>query len=68
MSLAHDVPDVTVDELDEQQAAELFEAACQRHLGVSAEVFLSLPDSSAYPDEWSAQAIQKVEFLLPFVR
>lgn len=68
MSIVNDAPVVTIEELDEEQGRALFERACQRELGVSAEEFLAACDSGDLPDDWDLPAIQRLEFLLPFAR
>lgn len=62
------INDVVVEELTKQQGRDLFEAGCVRELGVGADVFLRAYDADEMPAEWSARAVQRVEFLLPFVR
>lgn len=68
MTLMHNESTVTVNELSEEDAHELFDAACKRELQVSADEFLAAYDSDELPSEWSAEAVSRVEFLLPFVR
>lgn len=66
--LRNDLPDVTVDEVTPEEGRELFKRACQRELGVTAEEFMAAHLAGEFPAEWSVQAIQRVEFLIPFAR
>lgn len=68
MTVVNSSADVTVEELTKQDGRDLFEAACQRELGVGADEFLKRYDGDELLPEWSSRAVQRVEFLLPFVR
>jgi hypothetical protein len=67
MPIAYDSA-VTAEEVNEEQSHEVFDQACRRLLGVSAEEFLSYRDAGNYPAEWNTRAISEIEFLLPFAR
>ena len=62
------VSTVSVEEVTAEQGAELFEAACQRELGVSAPEFLAAMAAESFPETWDPRAIQRVEFMLPVLR
>ena len=64
----HGIETVSVSEATAEQGREIFEQACQRELNVSAEEFLAARESGSYPEMWDPRAIQRVEFMLPFVR
>ncbi len=59
---------VTVEELTDEEAREVFDARCQRELGVSGEQFLTTYKAGALPPQWSAEAVSRVEMLLPLTR
>lgn len=59
---------VVVEELTVDQAREAFSAECQRELGVTGEDFLRAYDGGRFPDEWSPEAICRLEMLLPLAR
>lgn len=57
---------VTAEEVTAEEGRALFEQACQRELGVSADEFLRAYDSDDL-GKWPAREVQRVEFLLPFI-
>ncbi len=59
---------VVVDELTEEQGRSLFERACRDELQVSTDEFLRHYDADTVPDEWDVRAVNRLEFLLPYVR
>lgn len=61
-------PEVTVKELTVDEGRALFEQTAQDRLGVSGAEFIKHHEADDFPADWSEQAIQDVEFLLPFVR
>ena len=56
---------VTVHEMTPQEGLEAFDAACKRELGVSGDVFRAAFESGIYPQDWSQEAICRMEMLLP---
>lgn len=58
-------PIVEVEELTADQAHKLFDAACRRELSVGADEFLSAYKCGELPAEWSAEAVNRLEMLLP---
>lgn len=65
--LGNESVDVAVEELSGKDAAKLFDAACQRELGVSGKEFLTMHESGEYPATWDRAAISRLEFLLPLL-
>lgn len=68
MTTVHSSVDVTVDELTVEQGRDLFDKAAREALGVSGDEFIRAYNADELPEEWSAQAINRLEFLLPFAR
>jgi hypothetical protein len=58
----------TVTELTVDQARKLFDDRCREELGVSAAEFIARLQANDIPAEWSAEAVSRLEFLLPLSR
>jgi len=58
----------TVTELTLEQARKLFDDRCREELGISAAEFLAAAQSGKIPSHWSAEAVSRLEILLPFAR
>jgi len=67
---AMSVTDVTstVTELTLEQARKLFDDRCREELGVSGAEFIARLQANDIPAEWSADAVSRLEFLLPLAR
>lgn len=63
-----DVAAVAVSELTIDQAWSMFERRCHEELQVTADEFIAALDAGQIPDSWSADAVSRLEMLLPFVR
>ena len=55
-------------ELTVEQARTMFDERCREELGVSAEEFLAAIKAKEIPKEWPADAVSRLEILLPFAR
>jgi hypothetical protein len=65
------VTDVTtspVTELTVEEARAMFEKRCREELGVSADEFRAQIQSGDIPPDWPAEAVARLEILLPFAR
>jgi hypothetical protein len=58
----------TVTELTVDEARKLFDDRCREELGVSAAEFLARIQSKNIPSHWPADAVTRLEILLPFAR
>jgi hypothetical protein len=58
----------TVTELTVDQARKLFDDRCREELGVSGAEFIKRLHARDIPAEWSAEAVSRLEFLLPLAR
>ena len=56
-----------VRELSTAQALEIFDAQAQREVGVSGEEFLRCYRAGRLPEQWSDEAVARMEMLLPLV-
>ncbi|HHU08978.1 MAG TPA: hypothetical protein GXZ60_03020 [Intrasporangiaceae bacterium] len=56
-----------VTELDPGTAREVFDQACREELGISGQDFLKAYHDAALPKDWSAEAVCRLEMLLPLV-
>jgi hypothetical protein len=70
MSGSRAVEDVQVNELTEQQAAEVFDGICRRELGMSGPEFLRRWDAGQYAgvDVDSVDGLPDVTVAIPLVR
>ncbi len=60
--------EVTVYELTEGEARDVFDARCREELGVSGDIFMSTYRAGRLPEDWSPEAVSRVEMLLPLVQ
>jgi hypothetical protein len=58
--------DGTVTELTPEEGRKLFDNLARAELGVSGEEFLRRLAEGDIPDEWSEDAISRLEILTPF--
>ena len=58
--------DGTVTELTPEEGRKLFDNLARSELGVSGEEFLRRLAEGDIPDEWSEDAISRLEILTPF--
>lgn len=62
------VEGVDVEELTGDAARQVFEEHCREELGVSGDEFLKVYESGQLPDQWPAEAVCRLEMLLPLVQ
>jgi hypothetical protein len=60
--------DGTTTELTREQGRKMFDEVARAELGVSGNEFLRRLDEDDIPPEWSADAISRLEILIPFAR
>jgi hypothetical protein len=58
--------DGTVTELTPEEGRQLFDRLARAELGVSGEEFLRRLNDGDIPEEWSEDAVSRLEILTPF--
>jgi hypothetical protein len=61
-------PEVTVEEVTVEEGRALFDAAAQRHLGISGPEFLRRYDANDIPPDWPQAKVEWLAILIPFGR
>ncbi len=59
---------VEVEELTQEQGQVLFDRESRKELGVSGDEFLAAYRAGALPQDWSPEALCRLELLLPMAR
>jgi hypothetical protein len=63
-----DTASSTVTELTVEQARAMFDRRCREELGVSGDEFRARIKAKDIPADWPAEAVARLEILLPFAR